>query len=422
MKKDWMAELAFHYEKMRQLYPGEELAILFDIDGTILDMRYMILNVLKTYDSEHDTRFFQKLRVADINVHENQVDCLLRELQVPFQLHAEIIDWFNKNRWSPKYILQSHQPFSGVLEVIRWFQLQPNTIVGLNTGRPESLRNDTLMSLNKLGKEFKVQFASKLLHMNPLGWEQEVEDSKVVGIQRFQELGYRIFAFIDNEPENLKAVSMIDPFKEILLLHADTIFETKISGLPSHTVKGSVYDLTELIPEKSLPKHTQFVWHGINDKANLQQFLTSDINWGECDVRLDPIGEELILRHDSFKNSPLGADEDWLSLDDLLSCVAKTGKSIKIDLKAGGVIVEKVMEAVDYYGFDDSRLWFNSNVERLQELGFWKLSKRYPNAILQADVDFLAPLICSAPHKAREILDMFTEKRGKYLTCLQSGA
>ncbi len=48
-------------------------------------------------------------------------------------------------------------------------------------------------------------------------------------------------------------------------------------------------------------------------------------------------------------------------------------------------------------------------MEKLQELGFWKLSKKYPKAILQADVDFLAPLICSAPDKAREILDMFTE-------------
>jgi len=167
--------------------------------------------------------------------------------------------------------------------------------------------------------------------------------------------------------------------------------------------------MTELIPEKSLPKHTQFVWQGINDETNLHQFLASDINWGGCDVRLHPIDEEPILRHDSFKNSHLDANEGWLTLDKLLSRVAKTDKSIKIDLKAGGIIVEKVMESIDAHGLDDSRLWFNSNVERLQELGFWKLSKKYPKAILQADVDFLGPLICGAPDKAREILDMFTE-------------
>ena len=158
-----------------------------------------------------------------------------------------------------------------------------------------------------------------------------------------------------------------------------------------------------------MTKHVQFVWYGINDEANLRQFLASDINWGECDVRLNPIDETPILRHDSFKNTPLDMDENWLNLDTLLTCVAKTNKSIKFDLKAGGVLVEKVMESIDAHGLDDSRLWFNSNVERLQELGFWKLSKKYPNAILQADVDFLVPIICSVPGKAREILDMFTE-------------
>ncbi len=167
--------------------------------------------------------------------------------------------------------------------------------------------------------------------------------------------------------------------------------------------------MAKLIPGMPLPKHTQFVWHDINDEINLQQFLSSDINWGECDVRLNPIDENPILRRNSFRNTPLNVNENWLTLDKLLSHVTKTDKSIKIDLKAGGIIVEKVMKLIDAHGLDDSRLWFNSSVEKLQELGFWKLSKMYPKAILQANVDFLAPLICSAPEKAREILDMFTE-------------
>ncbi|NIS37730.1 hypothetical protein GWN91_00740, partial [Candidatus Saccharibacteria bacterium] len=79
------------------------------------------------------------------------------------------------------------------------------------------------------------------------------------------------------------------------------------------------YDLTELIPEKALPEHIQFVWHGINDEINLRQFLTSDIAWGECDVRLDPTGSELILRHDSFKDAPLNVDEGWVSFEQLLA-------------------------------------------------------------------------------------------------------
>ncbi|MDA2928324.1 HAD family hydrolase [Acidobacteria bacterium AH-259-G07] len=228
-----MVELASHYAKARDVYPQDRLMILFDIDGTILDMRYMVLRVLQAFDKEHGTRFFRKLQVSDITVHENQVDRLLAELEIPPQKQREILDWYNQQRWSSHYILHSHIPLSGVLEVIRWFQLQPNTFVGLNTGRPESLRSDTLRSLNGLGKEYKVQFADELLRMNPSGWEQEVGNAKVAGVRHFQAAGYRVFAFVDNEPDNLRAVSQINPDQEILLLHANTIFESKRTRLPS---------------------------------------------------------------------------------------------------------------------------------------------------------------------------------------------
>jgi hypothetical protein len=408
LEQNWMAELAHHHNKTRRQYPEDRLLILFDIDGTILDMRYMVLRVLQSFDREYNTRFFRKMQVVDIKVHENQVDRLLADLQIPSDKQGEILDWYNQHRWSSENILHSHNPLSGVLEVIRWFQLQPNTFVGLNTGRPESIRTDTLRSLNELGKEYKVQFAEELLHMNSSDWEQEVGNAKVAGVYYFQKAGYRVFAFIDNEPDNLKAVSKINPKQEILLLHANTIFESRRTSLPSHTVKGKTYDLTELIPEKALPRHIQFVWHGVNDEVNLRQFLASDITWGECDVRLDPIGNELILRHDSFVENPLDLDEEWLSLDRLLERLCQTGKSVKLDLKAGGILVDKVLEFITKFCFEDVRLWFNGNVERLQEEGFRKLADAHPDSVLQCPVNFLAPLICSAPEKAKDILDMFT--------------
>ena len=43
---NWMSALAHHYEKTRERYPGEKLLIMFDIDGTIIDTRYMILHGL----------------------------------------------------------------------------------------------------------------------------------------------------------------------------------------------------------------------------------------------------------------------------------------------------------------------------------------------------------------------------------------
>ncbi|NOY38882.1 MAG: hypothetical protein GXO95_01190, partial [Nitrospirae bacterium] len=282
-----MKKLASHYEKMRSRYPNDKLIILFDIDGTILDMRYMILYVLRLFDKKNNTSYFERLNISDITVHENQVKTLLTQLKIPDSQIEQIHNWYLKERWTRAAMIESHRPFQGVMEVIRWFQIQPNTYVGLNTGRPESIRRETLTTLNELGREYKAVFTNELLYMNPLDWETNIKDSKAAGVIHLQEAGYRIFAFVDNEPLNLKSVSEVDANSEILLLHADTIFESKRVQLPAVTVSGKAYDITELIDEHLLPCHVQFVWHGVNDRANLRQFIASNIQWCECDLRLD---------------------------------------------------------------------------------------------------------------------------------------
>jgi hypothetical protein len=408
--KNWMAELASHYEKTRRHYPQDRLMILFDIDGTILDMRCMILYVLQAYDQINGNGFFRNLRISDITVHENNVERLLAQLALQPEKREEIMSWYLEQRWTSTAILESHCAFRGVLEVIRWFQMQPGTYVGLNTGRPEALRTDTLRSLNKLGKDYRVSFTDELLHMNPTGWDQKVKNAKVGGVLHFQREGYRIFAMVDNEPDNLGGVSKIDTQQEILLLHADTIFESKRTKMPHRTLQGRKYDLTELIPEKALPERIQFVWHGVNDKANLRQFLASDIHWAEFDIRMDPVNDKVILRHDSLGNMPPQEDnEDRLTLDYLLSSLHKTGKGVKLDLKVDGTIVDRILDIVNAYGLDDSHLWFNANVERLQEKGFRRLATVHSSAVLQCPVSFMAPLVLSASRKAKEILTMFTD-------------
>jgi len=405
-----MKKLALHYEKIRSLYPEDMLMILFDIDGTILDMRYMIHCVLKDFDRKHDTSFFESLKASDIDVHENQVGKLLSQLRMRREQREKILSWYLEKRWSSTAVLESHRPFSGVMECIRWFQIQPNTYVGLNSGRPETIRSDTMRSLNELGKEYKVKFTNDMLYMNPHGWDKEVANSKVSGIKHFQDSGYRIFAFIDNEPENLKGISEFNTNQNILLLHADTIFESKRKRLPSNTVQGKKYDITELIHEKALPQHIQFVWHGINDEANLRQFIASTIQWAELDVRLDPSGEDLILRHDSFNETSLQLqeDEEFLFLDDILSRFKNTGKSLKLDIKETGSAIDKILESLHFHKFNNLHLWFNGKVEVLKEAGFRKLKSKYPEAIIQCPINFLSSLILSVPEEALEMLNLFS--------------
>ena len=78
---------------------------------------------------------------------------------------------------------------------------------------------------------------------------------------------------------------------------------------------------------------------------------------------------------------------------------------MKIDLKGGDELIDRVLELVSDHGFDDSYLWFNGGIQNLREAGFRRLAAAYPKAIVQCPVDFLAPLILAVPEKAHEVLD-----------------
>ena len=382
--------------------------IVFDIDNTIIDMREMIAYVLKAYDTARGTRHFDGLRGRDLRINENQVDTLLADRGIEEPLRQRVLDWYLETRWRSDAILESHRPFAGVMEVIRWFQMQPRTFVGLNTGRPEAIRADTLRSLNALGEAYKVSFRDDLLHMNPGSWDAtDVTASKADGIRAFEAAGYRVFAVVDNEPDNLESIAAIDKDNAILLLHADTIFDSQRSRLPVESVSGSEYDLTALVSAESLPEHVQFVWRGVNDEGNLRQFIASDVRWGECDVRQDVVTERVVLRHDSFNLRLRDREENLMLLDDVLPRLLEAGKSVKIDLKEVAV-VDPVLEILDRMAVDDRRLWLTGEPIDLGAETFKRISRRFPKAIVQCPVGFLAPLVLVSPTLAHRRLEELT--------------
>jgi hypothetical protein len=378
----WMKELAQHYEASRKKHPDDRLMVLFDIDGTILDMRYMLLYLLKSFDQEQSSALFSDVKLEDINMHENQVADFLKRRRIPEDKQKHFLAWYEENRWVPSAVLQSHRPYQGVLEVIRWFQIQPKTVVGLNTGRPEFLREDTLRSLNTLGKEFRVRFESDLLYMNPSDWDQDVTKAKRAGIEHFRRKGYRIIAFIDNEPANLQAVAEVDPGPEILLLHADTLFESPVQRRPLRSVPGKDYDLIELIEEKNLPQHVQLVWNGIQEIPNLRQFLGSNITWGKTAVDRMNLGQ----------------------LDQILPQIKKYEKGIKIEIK-NSEAVDPLIDYLEKYRLRDSELWFSSPLQQNVEENIRLLQAAHPRAVFQCSLDFLLPILQTEPKEAKKSLD-----------------
>jgi hypothetical protein len=250
--KHWMRKLGEHHERMRKRYGEEDLMVIFDIDDTILDLRHMVIHVLRSFDRHHDTTFFARVGVDQIEASEAEMGKIIRQLSIPARDGRRIASWFEEHSWSSKVIREAHRPFPGVMEVIRWFQGQPKTAVGINTGRPESIRDDTLRSLNSAGRPHNVVFTHNLLFMNPSGWNKNIVPFKIAGIDYFQKKGFRVIAFVDNEPENLEAVSMNDRTGDILLLHADTVYTSLKDKMPRSAVSGRVYDIAEL--RRALPR------------------------------------------------------------------------------------------------------------------------------------------------------------------------
>src|SRR6266511_4075806 len=158
-----------------------------------------------------------------------------------------------------------------------------------------------------------------------------------------------------------------------------------------------------MVSQQERRRRVQFVWHGVNDEANLRQFLASGVHWAECDVRRDPL-DRLVLRHDSFEETPWHRAEHPFRLEACLAALRKQQRSVKLDLKEGGEVIERVLGIVASMGFDEDSLWFNGSIEDLRELGIHRLAKAYPGATISVPVDFLRPLLLAAPALAKEVV------------------
>ncbi len=389
----WMNRLARHYRAALLRFPESRQLILFDIDGTIVDSRESVLALLHDYDQTHATAYFTDLSADAVTVTEDHLGVLLTETGVPASLHESIQAWCSARRWSTEAALASHRPYAGVLEVIRWFQLQPRTYVGLNTARDETLRETTLRSLNAIGREFKVHFSSDLLHMNPGGWEEEIQQSKAAAIDDFQKRGYHVFAMIDNEPENLRAVAREHPEETLLLLHADTIFRSRRTRLPPEAVSGTGYRLADIVrSRRDLPRHITFVWHGVNDPGTLRQFLASGIAWGEVDIHSGPDGEIICGRESDGPAT--------ITFADTLTAVRGAGRHLRIELREGGSLSGRCIDILKGAGCQGEELWFHCDPEVTGSGAIGALVDAFPAALLQVPGDPVARAVAEGEEHA----------------------
>ncbi|MEC8022469.1 MAG: hypothetical protein VX223_00950 [Myxococcota bacterium] len=320
-----MRALAEHYRECRRRYPGETLLIVFDIDGTLLMPGQVIDGAVGS-----DTRL--------------------------------------------------PQPFPGALETLRWFQMQPNTDVALNSGRPEARRDETLRTMTLLGERHKVHFDNQRLAMNPYGLNQVVR-SKCEALDRFRANGYRVVAMVDDQPENAESMAQSDSCGDTLYLLAHRLFagtrrpSDSSKMQPAPVVSGDGFTFDGLIEPSDVSRRVRLVCGQLETREELLTFFRSSIDWGRLAVcRGETGGTELVGR---FPEGPL-------SLETALAGINTALKSISIQLYGDCHLADSVHELLAWYGLSSSQLSFIVDKANAETVAY--LKEKYPHACLQRTV------------------------------------
>lgn len=381
---------------------GAPRIVLFDIDGTILDMRALAAHRLAAFDRARSSAWFAGLAIEDASTDGAPLAALCAHRAVPDPVVQDLRAFLRGHAIESDSALAGHRPFRGVLDVIRWLTLQPGVDVGLNSSRPESRRAETLEALNALGREYRVSFGTERLSMRADACSDPYA-AKVDGLRRFRDAGFEIAAVIDDDPLAIEAMRNACRDEPVLFLLASQLLNTRRRVGPG-VVQGSRWDVTRLAPDLDLPRHVRLVWDGVDSDDAIDEFLRRPVHVAACTVRVDPSGK-LVARRDSYDESPWHPAELALSLDRVAERVLGGRRGLRLRLAVDADELPLVFAALERRTIDADSLWFSAPLERLRESGFRRLAERFPLATVDCSVDFVEPLVAAFPEAALEALD-----------------
>lgn len=382
----WLTKLAQQYDKMRLENAHDQKILLLDIDGTILDIRYAIYHLLRQYDRQHETDFFQTLNAAHIQSPLNSLPTLFKNRRLTRKNQRCVSKWVLEQLYNDATIHQYSQPHEGIFALIRWFQMQPNTRVALVSGRPEAQRVATLTMLNALGDLYRVSFKNEWLFMQPDLWASSVAMHKVEVVGQLQKRGFQIVAMIDSEPENLAAIDAAENIKPFLLMHSDTLRFSDPLLLPRHVVIGHEFDLTTLIKNRDLPRQIQLAWAGIHSRNDLVAYLMSDIEWAELNMAFHPAHDKLMLKSTPHGRLSVQNASQEISLDEALHMLKMLDKSVKLKLHIAGRPIMHLLEHLARHQFAQHKIWFDLHLDLVGPSCIQQIAATFPDAIIQTHI------------------------------------
>ena len=226
--RDWTRVLLNHHERSLARFPGQRLLVLFDVDDTFLDMRLAVASLLRAYDKAHRSAHFAALDPGMLDPFGRGVEALLEQFHVPASEQPQVLAWYQQQRRSGDIARLAHAPFECLLALAGWLHRQPGTAVGINSARPEFLRQDTLRCLNALAASCELQFVDALAWFTPHGWRDDVGASKLAAIAQAERRGERVIAMIDSNPAVLAALAKADYGDDVLLVHSADLLQRAV--------------------------------------------------------------------------------------------------------------------------------------------------------------------------------------------------
>lgn len=224
--RDWTRALLHHHETAQRRFPHQRLLVLFDVDGTFLDMRLALTELLRAYDAAHATAHFADLTPGDLDPFGRGVESLLEHCRVPAAEQPQVLAWYQRHRHAGDMLRLAHAPYHGLLALAAWLHRQPRTAVGINSARPEFLRQDTLRGLNALAAGHELAFTDTLAWFTPHGWRDDITAAKRAALGHAARRGERVIAHIDSNAQVLAGLAAADLDDDLLLLQSDDLLHS----------------------------------------------------------------------------------------------------------------------------------------------------------------------------------------------------
>lgn len=234
--RDWTRVLLSHHDDSRRRFPDDRLLVLFDVDDTFIDTRLAVTSLLRAYDAAHHSAHFAALEPAMLDPFGRSIESLLEQFDVPAGEQPRVLAWYQQHRQSGDVARVAHAPYRGLLALAAWLHGQPRTAVGINSARPEFLRQDTLRCLNSLAADTDLHFVDELAWFTPHGWRDDVGASKRAAIAQAERRGERVIAMIDSNLDVLAALAECDYGDDRLFIHsADLLQQSQARPREWHT-------------------------------------------------------------------------------------------------------------------------------------------------------------------------------------------